>query len=238
MFTGRRYDAETSTYYYRFRNYCPMLGRFMQNDPLGYVDGMNQYAYCGNNPGNWIDPMGLWKWPWKKGGGGTPLSPTRLPAIPAASPGMVYLLTVNPNLTRGGNKAGQHSAVVVPTTDPSCPSGYVVYSSEPGGSWYAYDWADYKHNRDPDRIVLQEIIKATNTTAIYDYVRKDKTKWGKGAKVCDDKSYAALIAGGMPKLDGYGTSGDGIWANTPHDLFDAAGGEAEVDYDTDDDPCR
>ncbi|MBI9019305.1 MAG: hypothetical protein JEZ07_18790, partial [Phycisphaerae bacterium] len=59
MFTGRRWDAETSTYYYRFRNYCPMLGRFMQNDPLGYVDGMNQYAYCGNNPGNWVDPMGL-----------------------------------------------------------------------------------------------------------------------------------------------------------------------------------
>ncbi|MBI9019300.1 MAG: hypothetical protein JEZ07_18765 [Phycisphaerae bacterium] len=59
MFTGRRWDDETETYYYRFRNYCPMLGRFMQNDPLGYVDGMNSYAYCGNNPGNWVDPMGL-----------------------------------------------------------------------------------------------------------------------------------------------------------------------------------
>ncbi|MBI9018883.1 MAG: hypothetical protein JEZ07_16655 [Phycisphaerae bacterium] len=44
MFTGRRWDDETETYYYRFRNYCPMLGRFMQNDPLGYVDGMNSYA--------------------------------------------------------------------------------------------------------------------------------------------------------------------------------------------------
>ncbi|MBI9019134.1 MAG: RHS repeat-associated core domain-containing protein [Phycisphaerae bacterium] len=66
MFTGRRWDTETDTYYYRFRNYCPMLGRFMQNDPLGYVDGMNQYAYCGNNPGNYIDPMGLF---WANGGG-------------------------------------------------------------------------------------------------------------------------------------------------------------------------
>jgi uncharacterized protein RhaS with RHS repeats len=26
------------------------LGRFLQADPLGYVDGPNLYAYVGNNP--------------------------------------------------------------------------------------------------------------------------------------------------------------------------------------------
>ncbi len=31
----------------------------MQNDPLGYIDGLNMFAYVGNNPVNWIDPMGL-----------------------------------------------------------------------------------------------------------------------------------------------------------------------------------
>jgi RHS repeat-associated protein len=32
MFTGRRYDTETGLYYYRFRYYSTLLGRFLQTD--------------------------------------------------------------------------------------------------------------------------------------------------------------------------------------------------------------
>lgn len=31
----------------------------MQTDPVGYDDGINWYAYCGNNPLIWVDPSGL-----------------------------------------------------------------------------------------------------------------------------------------------------------------------------------
>jgi RHS repeat-associated protein len=58
MFTGRRYDSESGLYYYRARMYNPELGIFQSQDPLGYIDSMNLYAYCANNPLNYTDPMG------------------------------------------------------------------------------------------------------------------------------------------------------------------------------------
>ena len=60
MFTGRRFDSETGLYYYRARYYSPQLRRFIEPDPIGFEGGMNLYAYVGNDPGNTIDPYGLW----------------------------------------------------------------------------------------------------------------------------------------------------------------------------------
>jgi len=59
MFTGRRFDIETGLYYYRARYYNPHIGRFMQTDPIGYGNGINWYAYCGNNAVGRTDPSGL-----------------------------------------------------------------------------------------------------------------------------------------------------------------------------------
>jgi hypothetical protein len=45
-------------YYYRNRYYHPALGRFLQQDPMGYEDSMNLYQAFGMNPVNFVDPMG------------------------------------------------------------------------------------------------------------------------------------------------------------------------------------
>lgn len=38
--------------------YNPQAGRFIQRDPLGYVDGMNMYEYVMSKPGRGLDPSG------------------------------------------------------------------------------------------------------------------------------------------------------------------------------------
>jgi len=58
MFTGRRYDEEIGLYYYRARTYSGKLGRFLQIDKLGNIDGTNLYEYVSGNPVKNIDPGG------------------------------------------------------------------------------------------------------------------------------------------------------------------------------------
>ncbi len=68
LFQGRNYEYETGLYYFRARYYHPELGRFLQNDPLGYLDSMNMYQVFNQNPVNFVDPMGLSSdWPSRSG---------------------------------------------------------------------------------------------------------------------------------------------------------------------------
>lgn len=62
LYTGRPYDYETGTYYYRARTLSPSIGRFLQKDPLMYLDGMDDYSYVGNNPISFIDFSGTFRW--------------------------------------------------------------------------------------------------------------------------------------------------------------------------------
>ena len=58
LFAGRNYDSETGMYYYRARSLNASLGRFVQMDPLLFIDGTNLYSYVNNMPTRFIDPMG------------------------------------------------------------------------------------------------------------------------------------------------------------------------------------
>ena len=71
-------DPETELYHVRNRTYSPVLGRWLQRDPIGYVDGASLYEYVGGRAEADTDPDG-------KAPGGTagvpPAQPNWLPYV-------------------------------------------------------------------------------------------------------------------------------------------------------------
>ena len=58
-YTGREFDPESGLYYYRARYYDSTMGRFINEDPIGFAAGDdNFYGYVQNNPINFVDPDG------------------------------------------------------------------------------------------------------------------------------------------------------------------------------------
>lgn len=60
---GLRFDAATGSYNVRNREYGPNVGRWTQNDPMGFkAHDVNLTRAFSNSPASYIDPSGLWSW--------------------------------------------------------------------------------------------------------------------------------------------------------------------------------
>ncbi|MEA1673717.1 RHS repeat-associated core domain-containing protein [Nitrospirillum sp. BR 11163] len=81
-YAGMRYD-EIGLYVTPNRTYVPGIGRWLQMDPAGFVDGLNRYAYVGDDPLGRFDPSGLQAIVM------TPEGPMPLPVAPQGMPGAV-----------------------------------------------------------------------------------------------------------------------------------------------------
>ena len=62
-YRGYYYDTETGLYFLQTRYYDPEVGRFLNRDSVQYADpqtfgGLDLYAYCLNNPVEYVDPTG------------------------------------------------------------------------------------------------------------------------------------------------------------------------------------
>jgi RHS repeat-associated protein len=58
-YAGGLYDPDTQLVRFGARDYDADAGRWMSKDPIGFGGGDNWYAYCGNDPVNGGDPLGL-----------------------------------------------------------------------------------------------------------------------------------------------------------------------------------
>jgi RHS repeat-associated protein len=59
LFQTKYYDSEVELYYYGYRYYNPKDGKWLSRDPLGEAGGLNMMAFCGNDPINCWDYLGL-----------------------------------------------------------------------------------------------------------------------------------------------------------------------------------
>ena len=58
-FSAKEYDPRTGLYYFGYRFYEPTFQRWLNPDPIGARGGINLYGFVGNNPINYVDPLGL-----------------------------------------------------------------------------------------------------------------------------------------------------------------------------------
>lgn len=157
-YTGREPDA-TGLIYYRARYYDPSVGRFTARDPVGYLDGFNRYAYVGNNPVNFTDPLGLTaQGPlgiqfasqnssyysggqgvldpagngYRYGYGPVPFASGNVPSGPPVNLAGGITQTANP--FAGSTFIGEPYQVAVNTHTPGCPPGVGGCLSEGGGN--------------------------------------------------------------------------------------------------------
>ena len=63
LYQGMTLDPVPGLYYARNRNYSPTLGRWINQDPAGYINGANTYQFVMGNPATLVDPAGeIWQW--------------------------------------------------------------------------------------------------------------------------------------------------------------------------------
>ncbi len=121
-FQGMWLDAASGLYHTVNRDYSSALGRWEQQDPTAYSDGVNLYRAFDDAPIGRVDPGGLGTVPVPLGGPGSPLDslPTRAPAH-AATVGI-------PLATRSAPRARLEGGSGAPPQPFDSPSGFGIPS--------------------------------------------------------------------------------------------------------------
>jgi RHS repeat-associated protein len=128
-FQGQFRDGETGWYNYGYRFYVPLLGRWINRDPIEEEGGLSLYGFVEGNPINATDDFGHRPGvPYRHndqipgmgggGGGGGGLRPIRIPNIPKPSPRPGSAPAPNPGRSPHSSSGGSPTKMPDPRDRP------------------------------------------------------------------------------------------------------------------------
>ncbi|HMU61151.1 MAG TPA: RHS repeat-associated core domain-containing protein [Gemmatimonadales bacterium] len=162
--TGREWDAETGFYFHRTRYYDPTVGRFVQEDQIGYAGSSNLYAYVNGDVLQARDSDGLEK-EWVDASG----------FIPGCM---------------GGSAVMGDGSIVAGACDGAggrlAALGAWAWSAE----LHFYAWASYKDARSAFEATQREVLASTKTDAVMMRLKDMYT----GARFVGFNQYEAAFA--------------------------------------------
>jgi RHS repeat-associated protein len=164
-FPGHWFDPETGLHYNRFRYYDPVLGRYLQSDPIGLAGGLNLYGYCGGNPLVRVDVRGLSGSGSDCGGAADPPPPgdppdAETPPTPPAGGGMET--TAFPGLARGNGNTNEHAQRVSDAVQTVLGRDASVTVIEHADGTVSVGISGSDHHSDPRSAQAQRVVDYLN----------------------------------------------------------------------------
>jgi RHS repeat-associated protein len=150
-FPGQYFLIEDGLHYNWYRHYDPTVGRYIQPDPLGFVNGPSVYEYATSNPLQKVDPNGQ-QW----------IQILRV----IVGAGAVII----DNITEYNNNSHYSGQDLPPNVPPPAPpSPLVCTADDPSGINASFPESVTSYTPPPQQPVYPEAVELHNIPPLYEF---------------------------------------------------------------------
>jgi len=143
-FSTKYHEPVSGLVLYQKRAYCPELGRWLSRDPIEEEGGLNLYAFCGNNPVDRYDALGL-LWDFN-----------------VNDLGRRNVVFTQTGIRKGGTHLTKWSVIPTVSGEGKCATISISEASAAAEYWWTDTVAGGNHNLTPRQHELQHVRQLQN----------------------------------------------------------------------------